>query len=63
MNPYSPTFWLYVHEFLGQNVKNWIWGVIAGYLEKRISVPWPGKRILINEQYEINEQDGIFFKK
>ena len=24
MNPYSPISWLYVHGFLGQNLKNWI---------------------------------------
>ena len=38
MHPYSPISWLYVHRFLGQNFKRLDLGVIAGYLEKRISV-------------------------
>ena len=38
MNPYSPISWLYVHGFLGQNFKKLDFEVIAGYLEKRISV-------------------------
>ena len=38
MHPYSPISWLYVHGFLGQNFKRLDLGVIAGYLEKRISV-------------------------
>ena len=38
MNPYFPTSWLHVHGFLGQNLKRLDFEVIAGYLEKRISV-------------------------
>ena len=38
MHPYSPISWLYVIGFLGQNFKRLDLGVIAGYLEKRISV-------------------------
>ena len=38
MNPYSPISWLYVYGFLGQNLKKLDLEVIAGYLEKRISV-------------------------
>ena len=40
MNPYSPISWLYVHGFSGQNLKHWIFEVIAGNLEKRISAQW-----------------------
>ena len=38
MNSGSPTSWLYVHGFLGQNLKHWIFEVIARNLEKQISV-------------------------
>ena len=38
MNPYSPITWLYVQGFSDQNLKRWIFEVIAGNLDKRISV-------------------------